>query len=184
MAKTDKKNEVSKIKVQPIEQFEKVEQAPYQILKEKPIEHIPNAHLAHQQLVEVDLHPTLSEEELVVIPIFVAPDTDTQSKSIFEELEESLPANVESSEEFNKANEIKKSPMTELIDFINANAKDFLIERNLLVSLYEKAAELKAKEKQLLTEWISKSYLLGYSDCETEKEQEIPNFYEEKFEQQ
>jgi hypothetical protein len=181
MAKTDKKNEVAKIQVEKVKQ---VEQAPYQILKEQPVEHIPNAHLAHQQLVEVDLHPTLSQEELVVIPIFVAADTDIQSKSIFEEVEKSFPANVEGSEEFNEANKIKKSPMTELIDFINANAKDFLIERNLLISLYEKANELKAKEKQLLTEWISKSYLLGYSDCETEKEQEVPNFYEENFEQQ
>ena len=80
-----------------------------------------------------------------------------------------------------EANKIKKSPMTELIDFINANAKDFLIERNLLISLIKKTGELKEKEKELMTEWISKSYLLGYSDCETEKQQEIPNFYKENF---
>lgn len=178
MAKTDKKKEIAKIQ---IEKTQQIEQESNQILKEQSVEDIPNVHLAQEQLNEVNLHSTLSQQKLVLTPIFVAPDSDIQAKTIFDEIRESFPANVEGSEEFNEANKIKKSPMAELIDFINANAKDFLIEKNLLISLIKKTGELKEKEKELMTEWISKSYLLGYSDCETEKQQEIPNFYKENF---
>ena len=178
MAKTDKKKEIAKIQ---IEKTQQIEQESNQILKEQSVEDIPNAHLAQEQLNEVNLHSTLSQQKLVLTPIFVAPDSDIQAKTIFDEIRESFPANVEASEEFNEANKIKKSPMTELIDFIIENTKDFLIERNLLISIYEKAAELKANEKELITELVSKSYLLGYSDCEAEKQQEIPDFYKENF---
>ena len=143
--KPPKPNEIARIQVERV--YEEKIEAPFQYLKPKPIEHIPNAHLANQQFNEIERNITLSDEELVIQPIFTAPDTSLMSKE--EPVLNLLPIEIESNEVL--------TPMGELIKFINLKAKEHLIEVNFLMSLIAKAHELKDLEKELLNEVTKES---------------------------
>ena len=138
--KPPKPNEITRIQVERI--YEEQIEAPFQYLKPKLIEHIPNAHLSNQQFNEIERNITLSDEELIIQPIFTAPDTTLMSNK--EPVLNLLPIEIESNEVL--------TPMSELIKFINSKAKEHLIEVNFLMSLIAKAHELKDLEEKLLNE--------------------------------
>ena len=167
--KPPKPNEITRIQVERV--YEEQTEAPFQYLKPKPIEQIPNAHLAHQQLKEIENNRILSDEELVVQPIFTAPDTTLMSSE--EPVLNLLPVEIESNEVL--------TPMSELIKFINSNAKEHLIEINFLMSLIAKAHELKDLEKEVSNEFIKDAYLQGYAHGKTNEESVLPNLFDEKF---
>jgi len=167
--KTQKTNEMAKIKVERV--YEEPIEPPFQYLKPKPIEQIPNAHLAHQQLKEIESNRTLSDEELFIQPIFTAPDTTLMSNE--ELVLNLLPVEIETNEVL--------TPMSELIKFINSNAKEHLIEINFLMRLIAKAHELKDLEKEVSNEFIKDAYNIGYVDGTTKEQASLPYLFDEKF---
>jgi hypothetical protein len=167
--KTQKTNEMAKIKVERV--YEEQIEPPFQYLKPKPIEHIPNAHLAHQELKEVESNMTLSQDEIVLQPIFTPIEVETNQE--VETVLNLLPVEIETNEVL--------TPMSELIKFINYNAKEHLIEINFLMRLIAKAHELKDLEKEVLNEFIKDAYNIGYVDGTTKEQASLPFLFNEKF---
>lgn len=108
-------------------------------------EYIPNAHLPVNELENVDRNPTLSEEELVVIPIY--------TPQFEEERIETLPninaTNEENSSNYNTISE-EPTPVESIENFVMQNFKEHLVERNLFISLLEVITEAKKQEQELL----------------------------------
>jgi len=156
--KQQKTNEMAKIKVERI--YEEPTETPFQYLKPKPIEQIPNAHLASQHLKEIENNRSSLQNEMVLIPIINTVELETNQQI--------------------ETNEVL-TPISELLKFINSNAKGHLIEINFLMTLIQKAHELKDLEMELLNEFTKDAYLQGYAHGKTNEESVLPNLFDEKF---
>lgn len=183
-------NKTSKIQVEKIIE-EKVE-APFQYLKEKPVEHIPNAHLAVHQIEEGEQNMTINEEELNVVPIFIATDTETENETNSELPQESIftlmenQKNTELDFQENKENTIEGvksetqsvesthvNPLEKVLEFINENYKPHLIETNFLSELVKKIYELKETQNELLENLFSAGFEAGYKSYEENNSKQI-----------
>lgn len=167
--KPQKTNEMAKIKVERI--YEEPIETPFQYLKPKPIEQIPNAHLAEQHLKEIESNKPSLQNEMVLIPLINSVELETNQQ--IETLLNLLPVEIETNEVL--------TPISELLKFINSNAKGHLIEINFLMSLIQKAHELKDLEIELLNEFTKDAYLQGYAHGKTNEESVLPNLFDEKF---
>lgn len=108
-------------------------------------EYIPNAHLADQQLEEIDLHPTIDEKDLVIKPIFSPIDEQER----VETLPLLNPVPEEQQVQYN-FEEKTYTPVQRIEAFVMANFKEHLVERSLFMSLLEVLNEAKQHEFELL----------------------------------
>jgi hypothetical protein len=108
-------------------------------------EYIPNAHLADQQLQEVNLHPTIDEKDLVIKPIF----SPIEQEEKIESLPSLNPIPEEQQVQYNFEPE-SYTPVQRIEAFVMSNFKEHLIERTLFIQLLEVISEAKQQEVELL----------------------------------